>query len=171
MAQSKLWTDKKKYTLSYGTYQTVVSPPASDLSPRWDRPSFEGLAASTLLSGESETGTISSKYHLGRKPTRSSPARTSAIAQSSKRENRTPSCGVKTRRPTSEGLALCIHSRSFESSWSAHQRPRFGSHVFSRLRTKRGSSRVLNVDVDSRTPCGERNPTKISGTPSRKDWK
>ena len=147
------------------------------LSPRWANTSPDPSAVSS----------ISSQYHRGKNPTRSSPPVTSSTPDASSLTTVMPTLGVNATRQTSfpvfTGRVLSTNDRN----WSPQSRQMRGSQAPGLPRTDRGISTVRNDWVVTTWPDGLRKPTTISyltdellaccnrtpdsrtGTPRRKD--
>lgn len=110
----------------------------------------------------SAMGSISSQYHRGRNPTRSSPPMTSSTPAASSIMAVMPTWGVNVTRQTSfpvfTGRVLCRNDKNR----SPQSRQMSGSHAPGLPRTDRGISTVRNDWVVTRCPDGLRKPTTIS---------
>lgn len=150
-----------------------------------------GLCVGRALESFPLLASISPKYHLGRKPTLSSPASTSRTPMSSNRVTLTPSFGLKTTRHTGGLSAMQFTQRPPADDWWAppdgsdcvacafppaartmdlrnamnrcpQSKQTVGSQAPRLPRTRRGMCIVLNDWSVFSRPAGVRNPTTIS---------
>ena len=147
--------------------------------------------ACARASASSRAVLISSQYHRGRNPTRSSPFSTSRMPVASSSSTLTPAPGTNLTRhtrgpsfhapglaggldpeaslasaplPESRGATVVVVARFRRNSntWCPQSRETSGSQAPGLPRTRRGSWIVLNGCTVVSAPAGVRNPTTIS---------
>lgn len=132
------------------------TPPAAaclcECSPRW----------AVASPDPSVVASISSQYHRGKNPTRSSPPMTSSTPDASSLTTMMPALGVKVTRQTSLTVLVGSVSCKNDRNWSPQAKQIRGSQAPDLPRTDRGISTVRNDCVVTSCPEGLRKPTTIS---------